>query len=134
MFTCLRHWSIRSANHQYCAIHLSRTGNHILNIVGMPRTIHVSIVPFRSLILNMGDSDCQAAGFLFRCIIDGIEGTKLSIPLLGQAQSDSRCQSRLTVVNMTYGSHIQMWFCTLKDFLCHFREPPSLHSPQPDSN
>ena len=45
VFASLRHRTISSRHNQNRAVHLRRTSDHILDIVRMPRTIDVSIMP-----------------------------------------------------------------------------------------
>ena len=44
VFTCLRHRTVSCGNNQNSAVHLSSTGNHVLNIVSVARAVYVSVV------------------------------------------------------------------------------------------
>ena len=70
MLAGLDHRTIRSAHHQDSTVHLSGTGDHVLDVIGMARTIDVGIVAVLGLVLLMRDIDRQPAGFFFRGIVD----------------------------------------------------------------
>ena len=51
----------------------SSTGNHVLYIVGVTRTVNVSIVTVSGRILNVRSIDGNTSFFFFRSVIDLIE-------------------------------------------------------------
>ena len=73
---CSRVWGIgpSAANNQDCAVHLSCTGDHVLDIISMAWAVNVCIVTFVCLIFNMGGGDGYTALILFRCIVDLVKG------------------------------------------------------------
>ena len=77
VLTCLRHRTVSSGNHDDSAIHLSGTGNHILHIVSVSRTVNVSVVTGSGLILHVRSIDCNTALFLLRSVINLIERLNL---------------------------------------------------------
>src|SRR5207249_3101440 len=90
-----------SRHHQNRPIHLRRPGNHVLYIVGMPRTIHVRIVPVRCLVLHVRRRDRDPPGFLFRRLVDLIESHELHFRIrLAQNLCDGRRQRRLPVIHV----------------------------------
>ncbi len=66
-------WAIGGGNHQDRAIHLGSTGDHVLDVVGVARSVDVSIVTLLSLVLNMRDVDRDTTLLLFRRLVDLIE-------------------------------------------------------------
>ena len=56
-----RHGAVSSRNDQNRAVHLRRSGNHILDVVRVTRAIDVSIVALVRLILHVGDIDSNAS-------------------------------------------------------------------------
>ena len=57
----------------YRAVHLGRTGDHVLDVVGMTRAVNVRIVAVVGLILDMGRGDGNTALTLFRGVVDLVE-------------------------------------------------------------
>ena len=43
----LRHRPVRRRHHQDRAVHLRRARDHVLHVVGVPRAVHVRVVPLR---------------------------------------------------------------------------------------
>lgn len=70
MFPSLGHRAIRSSDNQYSAIHLSSSRDHVFNVIGVTRAICMSIMTTFCLIFNVRDINSNAAGFLFRSIIN----------------------------------------------------------------
>ncbi len=70
MLTSLRHRTIRRRHHQNRPIHLRRTRNHVLDVIRMPRHIHMRIMPIRRLILHMRNIDRDPPLPLLRRLID----------------------------------------------------------------
>ena len=119
MFFCLSHRTISGCNNNNSPIHLSSTGNHILDIISVSRTVYMSIVPIICLIFNVASIDSYTSGFFFRCIIN-ILITHYFIAMLACAlHSNSRCKSCLTMVNMTNSTNINMWLGSLKLLFSH---------------
>ena len=76
----LRHRAIISADHQNRPVHLGRPGNHVLDIVCMPRTVHMGIMPVVRLILHVGRGDGDAALLLLRCLVNLIKRDVVGLP------------------------------------------------------
>jgi hypothetical protein len=75
------------------------------------RTINVSIVTVRGLILDVSSIDRDSASFLFRCVIDGSEIAKLIFGVVpGEHFGDSGSQGSFAVVDVTDGSHVDVGF------------------------
>ncbi len=73
VFAGLRHRSIGRTHHQNRPIHLGRTGDHVLDIVGMPWAVHVGVVARIAFVLHMRGGNGDAPGFFLRRLIDFIE-------------------------------------------------------------
>ncbi|CRH68726.1 Uncharacterised protein [Chlamydia trachomatis] len=121
MFTGLSHWTVGSSNHEDCAIHLSGTSDHVLNVISVAWGVHVSIVACSRLILDVGDVNGNAALLLFWSGVDLIEVIlRVQIWILAmQHLRNSRGQGSLTVINVTDGTNVNMRLSTLVLFLCH---------------
>ena len=124
MLLGLSHRAVRCSNYQDSAVHLSCTGDHVLNVVSMSRAVNVSVVTLVGLVLNVSGVDCDATLSLFRSLIDHIVSFVLSLTLQSQSLGDSSSQSGLTMVNVTDGANVYMGFGSFKFSLCHWNNPP----------
>ena len=69
----LGHGPVVGGDDEDGAVHLGRAGDHVLDVVGMARTVDVGVVAFFGLILDVGDGDGDAALALFGRLIDAEE-------------------------------------------------------------
>jgi len=65
VFARLRHRTVRRGHNQDRAVHLRGAGDHVLDVVRVPRTIHVRVVPVRRLILDVRRRNRDSARFFF---------------------------------------------------------------------
>ena len=49
----LRHRAVGRRDHQDGAVHLGRAGDHVLDVVGVARAVHVGVVPLVGLVLDV---------------------------------------------------------------------------------
>ena len=80
---CSRVWGIgpsAAEHHQNGAVHLRRTGDHVLDVVGVAGAVDVSVVPLVGLVFDVGGGDGDAALALLGSVIDRIEGLELGHP------------------------------------------------------
>ncbi len=122
VLTGLRHRTIGGRNHQNRAVHLSRTGDHVLDVVGVTRSIDVGVVPLLRLVLHVGDVDGDTTLTLFGRVVDLIERARLVQlrVLVVQHLGDSRGQRGLAVVNVTDGPDVDVGLGPLELRLRHF--------------
>ena len=73
VLTGLGHGAVRSRNHQYRAVHLGRTRDHVLYIVGMAWAVDMGIMTVIRLVLHVRRRYRDAALPLFRRLVDLIE-------------------------------------------------------------
>ncbi|OPY65683.1 MAG: hypothetical protein A4E62_02634 [Syntrophorhabdus sp. PtaU1.Bin002] len=85
MLTGLGHRAVIGTDNEDRPIHLGRTGDHVLDVVGMAGAVHVGIVAMVRLILDVGGSDGDTALLLLRGLVDLVEGDPLRHPLIGKA-------------------------------------------------
>src|SRR5262249_7761104 len=120
MLLCLWHWTICSCNNQDSAVHLSRSSDHVLHIVGVTRTVNVRVVTIRCLVLNVCGINGDTTLFFFGCGIDLIILLRFRQTFFRKYSCNSSGQGCLTVVNMTDRTNIKMWFVPFKGlFSCH---------------
>ena len=77
VLTGLRHRAVGGRHDQDRAVHLSSTGDHVLDVVGVTRGVNVCVVALLGLVLNVGDVDRDATLLLFRCLVDRVESESL---------------------------------------------------------
>jgi hypothetical protein len=92
VLTRLRHRTICSGNHQDSTIDLSRTRDHVLDVVGVTRHIDMGVVTLIGLILHVRDRDCYTPSTLFRSVVNLVERTELNVRIpVSQGLGNSRC-------------------------------------------
>ena len=121
MLTSLSHGAVGSSDNQDSAVHLSSTGDHVLDIVGVARAVNVSIVTLLGLILNVSGVDGDAALLLLGSLIDAVISLELGLALIGQPLGDSGGQSGLAMVDVTDGADVDMGLGSFKFLLSHLK-------------
>ena len=115
----LRHWAVSGIHHQDGAVHLRRTGDHVLHIVSVARAVDVRVVAIGGLILNVGRRDGDATLALLRSLVDvGIVGER-GAASLRQNLGDRGSQGRLAVVDVTDSADVAVRLGPLKLSLSH---------------
>ena len=71
-----------AADHQDRAVHLRGTGDHVLDVVGVPRAVDVRVVTVGRLVLDVRRVDRDAARLLFRRRVDLVVRLRLAAELL----------------------------------------------------
>src|SRR6202158_686774 len=116
----LRHRSIGCRHHQNRSIHLRRPGNHVLDVVGMPRTVNVRVMPVGRLVLHVRYRNGDPPLALFWRVVNRVERAELHLGVvLRQYFGDRRRQRRLAVVNVTNRSNVDVRLTALEFFLRH---------------
>ena len=126
MLTGLRHRAVSGRAHQNRAVHLRRTGDHVLHIVGVPRAVDVSVVTVRAFVFNVRGRDRDTTSLLFRCRVDCVIGLEFATEALGADLGQRSGQSGLAVVNVTDGADVYVRLGALELTLCHFYLPFNL--------
>ena len=124
MLSCLRHGTVGCGNDEDCAVHLRRAGNHVFDVVRVSRAVNVRIVARVRLIFNVSCVYCDASRFLFGGLVDLVITHNFGFALHSHNHGDSRSQSGLAVVNVTYGTDIDVGLASVKLLFCHFECPP----------
>ena len=121
----LGHGAVGSSDNQDGAVHLGRTGDHVLHVVGVTGAVDVSVVTGIGLVLDVSDGDGDAALALLGGLVDHVEGSEVSVRravgavVLGQSLGDGGRQRRLTVVDVTDGADVNMRLRALELLLSH---------------
>src|ERR1700719_2601647 len=116
----LRHGAVSGGDHENCAIHLRCAGDHVLDVVGVARAIHVRVVAVLRFILHVRNGNGDAPLALFRRVIDGIKRAELHLGIvLRQHLGDGRRQSSFAVIDVTDGPNVHVRLITLEFLLRH---------------
>src|SRR6185312_1078055 len=118
-------------HHQDRPVHLRRARDHVLHVVGMPRTVHVRVVPLRTLVLHVRRRNRDPPLALLRRLVDLIVRRHLRQPLLRLNRRDRRRQRRLPVVHMPNRPHVHMRLRPLKFGFGHCSVPIWLSALRP---
>lgn len=110
MLTRLGHRAVGGRDHEDGAVHLRRTGDHVLDVVGVTGSIDVRVVALLGLVLNMRDVDRDTASLLLRSLVDLVEGRSLVEIRVRVVQNlgDGRGQRGLAVVDVTDGADVHV--------------------------
>ena len=119
----LRHRAVRGRAHQDRAVHLRRTGDHVLHIVRMARAIDVRVMAQRRLVFHVGGRDRDAARLLFRRRVDRAVILELATKTF-RTDLRQRCrQRRLAVIHVTNRADVDVRLGAFEFTLCHDSEP-----------
>src|SRR4051812_29709238 len=122
VLTRLRHGAVGGGDHQDRAVHLGGTGDHVLDVVGVPGAVDVRVVPLLGLVLDVRDRDRDAALTLLGSLVDLVERRSLVEVrvLVVQDLRDGRRQRGLTVVDVTDGADVDVRLGPLELRLRHW--------------
>jgi hypothetical protein len=117
----LRHGAVGGGDHEDRAVHLSRTGDHVLDVVGVAGAVDVGVVPRLGLVLDVRDRDRDAALTLLGSLVDHVEGRRLvqGRVLVVQHLGDRCGQRRLAVVDVTDRADVDVRLSPLELRLSH---------------
>ena len=118
----LRHRAVSRRDDENAAVHLRRTGDHVLDIIGVAGAIDVGVMPVGGLVFDVRRRDRDAARLLFRRLVDLVIGRERRTARFRQHLGDRRRQRRLAVVDVTDRSDVAMRLITFK--LCFGHDPP----------
>src|SRR5579862_4165248 len=120
VFARLWHRTISRRDHENAAIHLRRTRDHVLDVVGVARAIDVRVVPIRRLILDVRRRNRDSARLLFRRVVDRIKRPERVLRIvLRQYLCDRRRQRSLAVINVTNRPYVAVRLSAIKFFFRH---------------
>src|SRR5262249_31645688 len=119
------HRSVRRRHHQDGAVHLRRPGDHVLDVVGVARAVHVRVVPLLGGVFHVAGRDGQNLGRVAPALALGglrhlVVGHEVRRPALVRRHlRQRRRQRRLAVVHVTNGPHIAMRLRAFEFLLGH---------------
>jgi hypothetical protein len=102
--------SLASVHQEDGAVHLGGTRDHVLDVVGVPRAVDVSVVTGGRLVLDVRDSDRHCLGLIPNRSTFGDVGVALELgePSVSLNGQEGCGQRSLAVVDVTDGSHIHV--------------------------
>ena len=120
----LRHRPVHRAHHQDAAVHLRRARDHVLDVVRMPRTVHVRVVPVRRAVLHVARRDRQDLRRIppplrLRRLRHLVIRDELRPALFRRHLRQRRRQRRLPVVDVPNRPHVHMRLRPIELFLRH---------------
>src|SRR5437016_2396817 len=125
MLPRLRHRPIIGRHHQNRSIHLRRPRDHVLDVVRVPRTIDVRVVPLRRLVLHVRHRNRDPPLPLLRRVVDRPKlPHRHRTDLRVQYLRDRRRQRRLAVVDVPDRPHVHVRLRPLVLRLRHPSLPP----------
>ena len=122
VLTGLSHGAVGGGDNEDGAVHLSSTGDHVLDIVSVARAVNVGVVTSLGLVLDVSGVDGDAAGALLGGLVDLVVGGVGSGVRVSHVQDlgDSGGQSGLAVVNVADGANVDVGLGAVEYLLCHF--------------
>ena len=124
----LRHRPVRGADDQDGPVHLGRAGDHVLDVVRVPRAVNVGIMTVFRLILHVGSGDRQNLRRVAATVLLGSLGD--IVIRLVYAQAAGRLHGRhrgrqrgLAVVHVPDGPDVHVRFGSRKYALGHGSSP-----------
>jgi hypothetical protein len=129
----LWHRTVSGRHDEDRAVHLSRTRDHILDIVRVPRTIDVGVVTIWRFVLYVAHSNRHGLGV----VADGTTLSDISVALefgetLGGLNGKDRGRScGFAVIDVANRANVHVWLRALKNFLRHFARNPLFFTIRP---
>ena len=125
MLLGLRHRAVGGGDHEDRAVHLGRTGDHVLDVVGVTGAVDVRVVTRLGLVLDVRDRDRDTALTLLGSLVDLVERReRVQVRVLVvQHLGDRRGQRRLAVVDVTDGADVDVRLGPLELRLRHWGPP-----------
>jgi hypothetical protein len=123
VLTRLRHRAVGGGDHEDRAVHLSGTGDHVLDVVGVTGRVDVRVVALRGLVLDVRDVDRDTTLTLFGSRVDRREvalhvgGRRV---LVGEHLRDRSGERGLAVVDVTDRSDVDVRLGPLELGLGHW--------------
>ena len=117
----LRHGAVGGGHDQDGAVHLRRTGDHVLDVVGVPGAVDVRVVALGGFVFDVRGVDGDAAGLFFRRRVDLVVGLGLAAELGRQHRGDRRRQRGLAMVHVPNRAHVHVRLGAFEFTFCHLR-------------
>jgi len=120
--------ALRGVDEDDRSVHLRRTGDHVLDVVGVTRAVHVRVDARGALVLDVRQVDGDAAELLLGRAVDLIERERATAVARRHHLREGGRQRGLAVIDVTDGSDIDDGLA--HDFLCFLLHGPGLGGPK----
>ena len=110
----LGHGAVGAGHHQYGAVHLGGAGDHVLDVVGVPRAVHVGVVAVLRLVLHGGRVDGDATRPLLRRRVDLVVLLGGAVAEGGEGHGEGGGQGGLAVIDVADGADVDVGLLTLE--------------------
>src|SRR5437870_896744 len=110
MLAGLGHGAVGGGDHQDCAVHLGRAGDHVFDVVSMAGAVDVGVVPSIRLVLGVENINRDTALALFGSAVDLIVRRVFGLTLFGEGGGNGGREAGLAVVHVTDGADIYVRF------------------------
>ena len=100
-------------------VHLSSTGNHVLNVVSVSRAVNVSVVTVSGFVFYVSGVNCDTALFFLGSVVDLVERLHFRETLLSQHGGDGSSKGSFTVVNVADSTNVNMRLSSFKFLFSH---------------
>jgi len=119
VFLGLRHDSVSGGHDEDCSVHLRGAGDHVLDVVGVSRTIDVRVVALGGRVLDVRGRDGDAALALLGSLVDLVERNERRRSLRRQNLRDGRGKRGLSMVDVADGADVHVRFTAVELFFGH---------------
>ena len=121
----LGHRAVSGGDNEDGAVHLSSTGDHVLDVVSVARAVNVGVVTGLRLVLNVSDGNGNTTLALLGSLVDVLEGGVVGLAARGLRENlgDSGRQRGLAVVDVTNRTDVHVRLSALKLLLGHCHPP-----------
>ena len=124
VFAGLWHDTIGGGDDEDSSIHLRSAGDHVLDVVSVPRAVDVSIVTVLGLVFDVGGVDGNTTGSFFWGGIDSAIRHVFGETLHSKNVGNTRGEGGLSVVDVADSTNVNVGKITVKFFFCHCSYPP----------
>jgi len=115
----LGHRTVCTCNHDDSAVHLSSTGNHVLNVVSVSGAVNVSVVTVSGLVFYVSGVDGDTAFLFFGSVVDLIERLHFRKTFLSQNGSNGGGKGGFAVVNVADCADVNVRFRSFEFLFSH---------------
>ena len=119
VLTGLGHDTIGGRDDEDGSIHLGGAGDHVLDVVRVPRAVDVGIVTMFGLVLDVGGVDRDTTSPFFRGRVNRAVGHVFGETFERKDVGDGRGKGGLAVVDVADGTDVNVGKVTVKFLFCH---------------
>ena len=134
VLTGLGHDAVSGGDNEDGSVHLGGAGDHVLDVVSVPRAVDVSVVTLFGLVFFVGGVDRNTTSPFLGAGVDVAISFVDSVSFgaiggfadHGKVVGDGRGKGGLAVVNVADGTNVHVNAVTVELFFCHLLFPPKM--------